>query len=332
MAAQRGSGPEGLDEAEMAARAAWLHFVGGLTQSDVARRLGVPTTRAHRYIARAQSLGLVRVVVDVQAASCAVLEERLRAAYGLGHCRVAMELPEPGPLPVRALAAAGSDWLTRVVTAGEHRLIGVSHGRTIAAAVEALARVDAAGVRFVSLLGGLTRSLAANPYDVIHRLAERTGAEAYLMPAPLFVDSAADRDLMAGQTILSEVMELMRQASLAIVGIGDLEHSVGSVLAERDGGATQAGLRAAGARAEILGQFLDAEGRILETPLDGRVMAVPLDELRGREVVAIAGGAQKREAIQAALRSGLLTGLIVDEATARSLVAALGDSPARAAE
>ena len=51
-------------EAELAARAAWLHFVGGLTQSEVAKRLELPTTRAHRYIARAQSDGLVRVFVD----------------------------------------------------------------------------------------------------------------------------------------------------------------------------------------------------------------------------------------------------------------------------
>ena len=50
------------------------------------------------------------------------------------------------------------------------------------------------------------------------------------------------------------------------------------------------------------------------------MMAPSLGALAGREVVAIAGGAHKRAAILAALRSGHLTGLITDEPTARALV------------
>ena len=50
-------------------------------------------------------------------------------------------------------------------------------------------------------------------------------------------------------------------------------------------------------------------------------MTVPwpcqLDEMQGRQVVAIAGGREKARAIAAVLASGLLTGLITDEATAR---------------
>ena len=57
----------------------------------------------------------------------------------------------------------------------------------------------------------------------------------------------------------------------------------------------------------------------MQTPLDRRVMAQPLAQLRGRDVVAIAGGTSNHDAISAALRSGLLTGLITDETTARAL-------------
>ena len=71
-------------------------------------------------------------------------------------------------------------------------MIGVGHGRTLAAVVEQLPQTPAPGVKFVSLLGGLTRKFAANPFDVIHRLAERTGAEAYLLPVPVFANSVAD--------------------------------------------------------------------------------------------------------------------------------------------
>ena len=319
-------------EADLAARAAWLHFVGGLTQSEVAKRLELPTTRAHRYIARAQSDGLVRVFVDVESADCIALETRLAQAYGLTLCRVAVDVPESGPLPLRALSAIGGDYLMQAVASGAHRVIGIGHGRTIAASVDAMGRVPGADVRFVSMLGGLTRSYAANPYDVIHRLAQKTSAEAYLMPAPLFANSPEDKRVMMAQRGLAATMDLIDQATLVIVGIGAVDPVGGSASTELDGPESVTTLREAGARAEILGQFISEDGSMISTPYDDRVIAPGLEQLRGREVVAIAGGLLKLEAIRAALQSGLLTGLIIDEVTARSLVEELGTAPAAAAQ
>ena len=47
---------------------------------------------------------------------------------------------------------------------------------------------------------------------------------------------------------------------------------------------------------------------------------INLEWLHGKEVVAVAGGEDKTAAIAAVLRSGLVTGLITDEATAARLV------------
>ncbi|MGF1553343.1 MAG: sugar-binding transcriptional regulator [Paracoccaceae bacterium] len=318
---QRSQGGEHDDDA--VARAAWLHFVGGLTQSEVARRLDVPTTRAHRYIARAQSRGLVRVFVDVAASDCVALETALIERHGLSTCRVAMETPEPEPLPLRALGAVGGDWLMRAIASGRHGVIGIGNGRTLSAVVNGMGRIAAGPTRFVSILGGLTRSGAANPYDVIHALAQKTGGEAFLMPAPLFADTAEDRRVLMAQSALAVTTRLVAEASLIVVGIGDVGVSSGvapaatTALADRE---AIGAIRARGARAEILGQFLDAAGAPVPTPHDARVMAPALDALKGREVVAVAGGASKVEAIRASLGSGLLSGLITDEATARALV------------
>lgn len=320
-------------EADLAARAAWLHFVGGLTQSEVAKRLELPTTRAHRYIARAQSDGLVRVFVDVESADCIALETRLAREFRLSLCRVAVDVAEAGPLPLRSLGAVGADFFMQTVSSGAHKVIGVGHGRTIAASVDAMGRAQGDDVRFVSMLGGLTRSYAANPYDVIHRLAQKTGAEAYLMPAPLFANSAEDKRVMMAQRGLAATMKLIDQATLVVVGIGAVDRAGGGASStELEGPAAIEKLRDDGARAEILGQFIAEDGGVMATRYDERVIAPRLEQLRGREIVAIAGGLLKTEAIRAALRSGLLTGLIVDEATARSLVDELGAVTAAVAQ
>ncbi len=50
------------DEASMATRAAWLHYAGGLTQAEVAKRLGLTSLKAHRLIMKANQEGLVKVI------------------------------------------------------------------------------------------------------------------------------------------------------------------------------------------------------------------------------------------------------------------------------
>lgn len=308
------------EEDEIAARAAWLHYSGGMTQSDVAKRFGIPTTRAHRLIARAAKAGLVRVFVDAEVVGCVALEDMLAARYGLAMCRIAPDLAEPGPLPLRALGLVGADWLMRTLEARSHATIGIGHGRTLASVVAMLPAFPCTTTRFVSILGGLTRKFAANPYDVIHKLAEKTGAEAYLMPAPLFANSLEDRRVMMQQSGLAATMRLIDEASLVIVGVGavDAAGSLSSANALETDAALEE-LRAMGACAELLGQFFDEDGAILSTPFDGRVMAPDLETLRGREVVAIAGGPDKARALDAALKGGIVTGLITDEATARGL-------------
>jgi DNA-binding transcriptional regulator LsrR (DeoR family) len=311
------------DDAEMAARAAWLHYAGGMTQSAIAARFGIPTTRAHRMIARAARDGLVRVFVDARVAGCVELEQKLSSLFGLTRCAVAPDLAEAAAdgAPLRALGLAGASLLMGLIERGDAPLIGVGHGGTLAAAVAAMPVVDARGARFVSLLGGLTRRFAANPYDVIHKLAEKTGAEAYLMPAPMFANSPADRAMLCAQAGLGEIMRLIDEASVCLLGVGAVDMAGSIARADVfDPQTTLEALRERGARAEVLGQFLDADGQPMSTPYDGRVMAPALDALRGRDVHAIAGGPTKARALDAALRSGVFSGLITDEATARRLV------------
>ena len=87
-------------------------------------------------------------------------------------------------------------------------------------------------------------------------------------------------------------------------------------------------LSRAGAVGEVLGHFLGADGRPVDAPLNQRALSLELEDLRGKEVVAIAGGHGKARAIAAVLSSGVVTGLITDEATARRIVDRDAEDPA----
>ena len=306
-------------EASLAIRAVWLHYAGGLTQAAVAERLGIPSVKAHRLIARAVAEGVVKVSIDGDIVECIDLEGRLAERYGLGYCEVAPDLGEDG-LPLRTLGLAGAGYLRREIERGEHRVIGFGHGRTLAAVIQQLPRLDAKGARFVSLLGGFTRNYAANPYDVMHRLAERAAAQAYVMPVPFFANSAGDREVLLEQRGVREVFAMAEQASLKCVGIGTVDPGAQLVSSGMIEPGEIAEIAAVGGVGELLGHFFDAQGRILATTLTARTLAASFGDPVLQRLVAVAGGREKVAAIAAVLKSRRLTGLITDERTAKALL------------
>ncbi|MEM8728661.1 MAG: sugar-binding transcriptional regulator [Pseudomonadota bacterium] len=306
-------------EQSLTLRAAWLHYVGGLTQAAVAKKLGVPQVKAHRMIARAVADGAVRVTIDGDIVECIELSERLCDKFVLDFCDVAPDLGEDG-LPLRTLARTAAARLQRWMQGGEVDTIGVGHGRTLAATARELPRFQAKGIRFVSLMGELTRSYAANPHTVMHLLAERTAAQAYVFPVPLYANSAEDRNVLLAQRGVREVYAMARAAPLKVLGIGTVHPDNHLVQAGMISPDEVAEISRAGGVGELLGHFFNAEGEILEIPLSDRTLSVNVDDTRSDRIAAVAGGDEKIEALRAVLRSGRLSGLVTDERSARHLL------------
>lgn len=301
-----------------ATRAAWLSYVGGLTQAEIAARLGVSRVKVNRLIGEAVAAGMVRVFVAGSDANCVALERRIAEHWGLEFCTVAPTIDDE-TLPLRTLAAVGAYYLHGVLERREAAVIGVGHGRTLAEVVKSLPPIACPGIRFVSLLGSLTRHAAANPFDVIHRLTEITGAESHFMPAPLFVDSVADKRVILAQKSLKDVFALAASARLHVIGIGDVGPKAHMLATGMLRPSEFRELQRTGAAGELLGRFVDADGQPVAAEINERAIAFPIEELKGR-VVAIAGGAGKVGAIAAALNSRVITGLITDEVTAHKVV------------
>lgn len=303
----------------LAVRAAWLHYVGGLTQAEVAARLGIPNVKAHRLIMWANQNGVVKFSIHGDVTECVAIETKLASLFGLDYCEVLPDLYDKSLL-LRALGVAGAEFLQREIKNLQGQVIGIGNGRTLAAAIAAMPHVGAGDVRFVSLLGGLTRNYAANPHDVMHRLAEKTGAVSYVMPVPFFANSVEDREVLLSQRGVRHVFDLAAQADLMLVGIGTAELDSQLVVSQMIEVPEMQDVRDQGGVGEMLGHFFDAQGKPVETTLGERTLSPSLDSMKARRIVAIAGGPGKVAAIRSALLSGCLSGLIIDEQTASALV------------
>lgn len=309
-------------ETDLAVRAAWLSYVGGYTQEQIAQRLGVSRVKVHRLSSLAQDLGFVKVSIEHELVSTVALENRLIERYGLTNCILVptMEDSIAGPSgTIAALGTAGAQFLSRYLDREPSSTVGTGWGRTLSAAADSLLRRPRPNNRFVSVLGSLTRHAAANPYDVIHQLTSKTGAEGFLMPVPFVADTIADHDVLMGQKSVQKIVSLADQADLYVVGIGGCQQEDSAFGPGQITRSEIDALRAAGAVGDLLGRFFDHTGNFVDCEFNDRVLGLKPETLRGRHVAAIAGGPGKLDAIKGALAMGVISTLISDEVTAGHL-------------
>lgn len=314
------------DEAEgaevaLAARAAWLYHMGKLRQVEVAEKLGISLNKANRLIAIAEANGTVQVHVGGPIAGCIGLEQELSRRFDLSMARVVPDLTEKNQ-PFSTVGKATAMFLHTVLEAKLHKVIGIGHGRTMAAAAPFLNLRQTTPVEFVSLLGSVQCRIEEYPFDLIMRLTERTGSRAYIITAPIYANNARDRAVLLRQRSTALGLSKAAEATLFLFGIGSIadkngtDVKVGTITSE-----DLAEAQAAGAVGEFLGRYFDAAGKFVSLSLHDRVLALDPEAMRGRQAVAVASGTQKAPAILAALRSGIPNGLITTENTARKLLA-----------
>ena len=305
----------------LAARAAWLSYIGGHTQSEIAARLQVSPAKAHRLIAQALDQGLVKVFVEGAPEECLELETEIAEAFGLRSCHVSPDLNDAANSnPQASFAAVGASaarFLHGLIEQSGPALIGVGKGRSLAAMVRNLPTINRPDIRFVSVSGSLTRNLAANPYDVVHKLVEKTGGEGYFLPVPYIAASVEEKQTLLSQSSVQDLLDLARQADIYFIGIGTLEgdshvRQVGMVNEDE-----WHELRGLGAMGDVMGSFVNADGKPVDSEVNDHSVGLHIDDLRDRPVVAVVGGDSKGDAILAALRTGIVTDLILSERSAR---------------
>ncbi|WP_159585472.1 sugar-binding transcriptional regulator [Chelativorans xinjiangense] len=305
-----------LDEA---ARAAWLYYVAGNTQDQIAAKLGVSRQSAQRLVSLAVSEGLVKVHIDYPIAHCLDLSKALRETYSLSFCEVVPTDPDSTSTTLgvaQATAAEIENWLGRP----EPLIMGIGTGRTLRAAVEHLSTMECPQHRIVSLTGNIAPDGSAAYYNVIFTMADKVKARFFPMPLPVIASSEKERETLHAQPMIRPTLELAAKADVTFIGIGELDDEAPLYV---DGFITREelqALRRAGAVTEIIGWTFDPQGRLVEGITNERVASAPIPSRETSLVIASAMGKKKLPGIRIALEGKLINGLVTDEATAEALL------------
>ena len=318
-------GMSALPETRLITKVAALYHEQKLTQTDIARRLGISQVTVSRLLKRAEENQIVRTTVISPPGAFVELEDILEKKFGLTQAIVG-ESPGDNEESIQAaIGAAAAYFLMTTLSSGD--VIGVSSwSASLLAMVDQMHPVrKIEGCKVVQVLGGLGNPAAeAHANHLVTRLARLVNGEPCFLPAPGVVGAATSVNVLLKDPYVQQTVDLFGRLTIALAGIGSVEPSFlvassGNVFSTKE----LEEIRDRGAVGDICLRFYDAIGREVRDPAGNRVIGIDLETFRHvPRAVGIAGGPRKYAAILGALRGKHINILITDQFTAAGLAEA----------
>lgn len=299
-------------------RAAWLYYIEGMTQSDVAKKLGVNRIMVTRLLSEAKKRGEVVIRIKSELTDLVELQQQLQGRFGLEQAIIA-PLEDAEDNPTRVIAAAAGAYVSELMQSDI--TVGVGWGKTLHTMLSYIEERALSNVRVVSLLGSIAQAKRFNPAEFAWQFAELFEAEGYLISAPAVVDSAQTRHALLENCALDQILQLAESCDFALLSCGGITSLTTSYRSGHITEAARQSLIKAGAVGDILYHFLDANGALVDHSINTRLISMPLKRLkRIPQRILISGGGEKIDILRAAMVSIAPSVLITDEVTGRTLL------------
>ena len=304
----------------LSASIARRYYLDGRSKLEIAEEFGLSRFKVARLIEAARSSGLVRIEIGHKGRIDVDLSARVQARFGLVHAVVVDTTEDTDESVRKHLGQVAAELLAELV--GPDDVLGVAWSRSVGAMARALPRL--AAVPVVQLTGAITMPDGdEGSIDIVRDVARAAGGPAYVFYAPFTLPDAATAATLRNQREVALTLGQLPKVTKAVVGIGAWAPGQ-STLYDTAREHERRELRRLGVCAEVSGVFLSAEGEAVRTELTERMIGIDAEQMRTiPEVIAISYGTAKVTAVLAALRSGLIEGLV----THRPLAQALLDAP-----
>jgi DNA-binding transcriptional regulator LsrR (DeoR family) len=283
---------------------------------EIADELGVSRFKVARMLEEARELGIVTITVDTPGPVDAALSRRLRERFGLRRALAVATPMETSEVVQQYLGRVAARLLQELVEPGD--VVGLTSGRTLTVMARSLGPLAPAEI---VQLSGVAGSIQSTAVEVIRRTSRVSGGAAYTIYAPLLMSDAAAADVLRRQPEVTETIAQYPRVGLAVVAIGSWDPAdselYDSTLVDP---ALRASLLRRGVVADVGAVLIGRDGGVVRE-LEARALAANEAQLRAiPEVIGVAGGQKKTEAVRAAISSGVVTSLVTDSALARRLL------------
>ncbi|WP_026174851.1 sugar-binding transcriptional regulator [Acaricomes phytoseiuli] len=303
-------------------RVAQMYYLQDQTMDAIARELRTSRSTISRLLSAARESGLVEVQIRPRHDRAPELARLLRERYSVD----VHVVPVPGILNEGEVLERVAMQAARTISPliDSDAVIGLAWGSTLSALSRHLQPKATHDCTFVQLNGaGNTRTSGiAYASEILGRFGHAFGARVVQFPVPTFFDQASTKRAMWQERSVQRILDWQQRMSMVIFSVGSVEAELPSRVYA--GGyldaADRASLEADDAVGDIATVFFRADGSAEGIALNERSSGPSLELLRSiRRRVCVVSGQAKAASLQGALAAGLVTELILDEASARRL-------------
>jgi len=299
------------------------YYLEGRSKIEIAADLSLSRFQVAKMLDDAREFGVVSIRIMDPRNPASGLDELLAERLGVDQVRVVEASDSARANNADRLGLAVMDLLKERVR--PHMTVGISWSRALDIAARFLPDLPPCDI--VQLAGALQVFGAGFLPRVIAQLGESPGIHTYPIYAPLIVDEKSTALDLMRQPEIAEALARADQLDLAIVAIGAWRAGESTVW-EKVSPADRAAGDAAGAVAEISGRLIGADGQAVHTSLDERTIGVRVVQLvAATQVIAVARGIGRVDAVIAASKAGIVSCLVIDSALAAALAERLGPIP-----
>lgn len=309
------------DRASLLADVAEMYYLEEKNQAEIAKTIGVTRSMVSRMLTEARESGIVDIRIHRPMQSDLELEGALKAEFGLKDVFVVITSHRSGERLTRTLGNAGARMLARYLA--PHWTLGLAWGTSISATVDAFEAVESMPVKVVQLVGAMgARNMEYDGHDLVSRIAEKLGGEAYYLNSPYLSQSAEVAKALLETKGIRETINIGRKADVVLLGVGTTSPEYSSFyLAGYVTRRELDDLRKAGAIGDVCGLHFDINGQPACDDFCERLVSIRRQDLLSIPIrLGVAGGEGKVEAILGALRSKYVNVLVIDSMTARRVL------------
>jgi len=301
-------------------QAAWMYYREGKNQQSIAGSLGVSRASVVNYLQQARERGYVRITLDEQLFIGHRLSGQLCQRFNL---KAAYVLPDTANEEVesvfRRVSQGAAVWLGSLLVAGDR--LGVSWGRTIYELAETMQSSYIPDLVVSQLVGSMSTPYGFTAEICSAHLARKLGASCINLHAPAIISDADLAHRLRQEPIISAQLAALKQCNKVVFASGTCNresHIVSSGVASVD---ELDWYLEHGAVGVVCGRFIDIAGNEVEGPLQQRMIAVDLDNLRDLETsLLVSSGIERVVPMIAALNGRYATHLVTSASTAEALL------------
>ena len=314
---------EDYDKVIEAIQAARMYYYQNLTTEAIAHELNMSRSTVSRLLNFARQNGLVDIRIVDPNEHPQQFEKKITDFFKIKRAHV---VPVPDIVSemecLERVAQYAANYLNSIFDS--NMILGVAWGNTISEISRHLLPKITHSSQIVQLHGaGNTQTMGIEyASEIIMRFAKNYQAVAHLFPVPTFFDFASTKHALWEEGSIRRLLDLQEKADLLLYSIGAVNAGLPSHVYSGGylGKVDYAELKKEHLVGDIATVFFRMDGSFNDISINERASGPDLELFKNKHGICVISGLAKVRGLYAALKGHLITELIVDEPTARSLI------------